>query len=107
MFRGSVGSYSMAVQMQNLRFLATSISWLVQPSHPFQKASSSVSSLKVTGTYPSSVFIFITAAPDVRLKILAFGHRRRASWKDACLMRFANPNPRKSGCTIRPEVATP
>ena len=29
-----------------------------------------------------------------------------ASWKDACLMRFANPNPRKSGCTIRPEVAT-
>ena len=63
---------------------------------PFPETRASVSSLKVSlGTYPSSVFIFITAAPDVRLKILAFGHRRRASWKDACLMRFANSNPAK------------
>ena len=80
--------------MQNFRFLATSMSWLIQPSQPFQKASSSVSSLKVTGTYPNSVFIFITAAPLVRLKILAFGHRKRANRKDAALMRFANPKPR-------------
>ena len=50
-----------------------------------------------TGTYPSSVFIFITAAPEVRLNIFAFGHRRRAGWKEACLIRFANPKPRKSG----------
>ena len=27
---------------------------------------------KVTGTYPNSVFIFMTAAPEVRLKILAW-----------------------------------
>ena len=36
-----------------------------------QNASSSVSSAKVTGTYPKSVFIFMTAAPEVRLNILA------------------------------------
>ena len=61
----------MAVQIQNLRFFAIRISWLIHPSHPFQNESSSVNSLKVTGTYPSSVFIFMTAAPEVRLKILA------------------------------------
>ena len=106
MLCGSVGSYSIAVQMQNLRSFAISISWFMHPSHPFQKASSSVSSLKVTGTYPNSVFIFITAAPLVRLNILALGHRKRANWKEACLIRLASPNPRKSGCTINPEVAT-
>ena len=88
-------------------FLATRISWLMQPSHPFQNDSSSVSSLKVTGTYPSSVFIFMTAAPDVRLKILAFGHRRRARVNDACLIRLASPHPNDIlGCTISPDVAT-
>lgn len=96
----------MAVQIQNLRFLATRISWLMHPSHPFQKASSSVSSLNVTGTYPNSVFIFMTAAPEVRLNILAFGHHRRDKVKDACLIRLASPHPRYSGCTISPEVAT-
>src|SRR5574344_1957443 len=100
------GSKSIAVQIQNLRFLAFRISWFVQPSHPFQKASSSVSSLNVTGTYPSSVFIFITAAPLVSEKILALGHRSLASWNEACLILLARPNPLKSGCTISPEVAT-
>ena len=50
MLCGSVGSYSIAVQMQNLRSFAISISWFMHPSHPFQKASSSVSSLKVEDT---------------------------------------------------------
>lgn len=92
--------------MQNLRFLATNISWFIQPSQPFQNDSSSVSSLKVTGTYPSSVFIFMTAAPLVRLKTLALGQRRRARRKEAVLIRFASPSPRYLGCTIKPEVAT-
>lgn len=83
----------MAVQIQNLRFFAIRISWLIHPSHPFQNESSSVNSLKVTGTYPSSVFIFMTAAPEVRLKIFAFGHRRRAKVKEACLIRLASPHP--------------
>ena len=96
----------MAVQIQNLRFLAINISWLIQPSHPFQNDSSSVSSLNVTGTYPSSVFIFITAAPEVKLKILALGHRKRAKVNEACFMRLASPHPRYLGCTINPEVAT-
>lgn len=62
---------------------------MIQPSQPFQKASSSVSSLKVTGTYPSSVFIFITAAPLVRLNIFALGHRRRANRNEAAFIRLA------------------
>ncbi len=77
--------------MQNLRFLATNISWFIQPSQPFQNDSSSVSSLKVTGTYPSSVFIFMTAAPLVRLKTLALGQRRRARRKEAGLDTFCQP----------------
>ena len=92
--------------MQNLRFFAISISWLMHPSHPFQNASSSVSSLNVTGTYPSSVFIFMTAAPEVRLNILALGQRRRANVNEACLIRLASPHPRYLGWTIKPEVAT-
>ena len=90
----------------NLRFLAIRISWLIQPSHPFQNDSSSVSSLKVTGTYPSSVFIFITAAPEVRLKILAFGQRRRARVNEACLMRFASTCHWNLGWTNCTEMAT-
>ena len=54
----------------------------------------SVSSLKVTGTYPSSVFIFITAAPLVRLNIFALGHRRRANRNEAAFIRLAKPIPR-------------
>ena len=61
------------------------------------ESSSSVKSENVTGTYPSSVFIFITAAPEVRLNTFAFGQRMRASWKVMSLMRFAIPKPRKSG----------
>ena len=76
---GSAGSNNIAVQMQYFRFVRSRISWFMQPLQPRQNDSSSVRSEKVTGTYPSSVFIFITAAPDVRLKILAFGQRMRAS----------------------------
>ena len=54
----------------------------------------------------SYVFIFMTAAPLVRLKTLALGQRRRARRKEAVLIRFASPSPRYLGCTIRPEVAT-
>ena len=54
-------------------------------------------------TFPESViigklgkgywYIFITAAPLVRLNILAHGQRRRANLKVASLMRFAMPRP--------------
>lgn len=61
----SSGSKSMAVQMQYLRLVRWSTSTFIHPSHPLQKDSSSVRSLKVTGWYPNWVFIFITAEPEV------------------------------------------
>ena len=53
-----------------------------------------------------SVLSFMTAAPDVRLKILACGQRRRARVKVMCLMRLESPHPRYSSRTMRPEVVT-
>src|ERR1041385_4424696 len=65
-FSFSTGSYSIAVHIQFFRSLLTRIEWFTQLWHPFQKSSSSVSSEYVTGSYPNSELIFITASPVVR-----------------------------------------
>ena len=43
--------------------------------------------------HPNSVFIFMTAAPLVRLNIFALGHRKRAKRNEAAFIRLASPKP--------------
>ena len=80
--------------MQNFRFLATSMSWLIQPSQPFQKASSSVSSLKVTRYVAQFGIHFHNGRSAGQTEYFGLGHRRRARRKEAVLIRLASPKPR-------------
>ena len=64
----------MAVHKQFFRSLLNKIEQLTQDLQFSQKASSVVNSEYVTGSKPSSWFIFITANPVVRLNILASGY---------------------------------
>lgn len=50
-----------------------------------------ISSIESNRYMASSVTIFMMAAPLVRLKILALGHRRYARRKETVLIRFASP----------------